>query len=288
MLAGVELDIAGDWAGGIEQLVYEANRRLVYLLPEDRSGRPKDEVNARLVRHYTTLGLLSAPRREGREARYTRRHLLELLALRRLMADGLGGKVLMSALESRSEEELAALAMQGSDGLGGAGLGGTEVERAGSESRAGMQRRRQQATAPQTNRPQTDTGIMSFVDRLRKDAGLPPALPSPAPAPQADQREIVAYQSAPPPQFRPMLGITASPSPIPPHPRKPHTVTRLEVRRGLELQVRSTLAWPQTSGQWDALMQEIRASLLVLQRASKRTSTDDAGAGQTDNRPEQD
>lgn len=277
MLAGLGLNIAGDWAGGIEQLVHEANRRLVYLLPEDRSGRPKDEVNARLVRHYTTLGLLSAPRREGREARYTRRHLLELLALRRLMADGLGGKVLMSALEDRTEDELAALAVQGSDGLEGqAGQRQTGHRQA----QAGQPRRERQRQAPET---QPDTEVLSYLHRIREESALPPALFSPAP--QQNGAPLVLLQSAPPPQR--ILGITGSPA-FPPQSRKPQTLTRLEVRRGLELQVGGKVAWPQTSGQWDALMGEIRASLLVLQRQSSRASADDAGAGHTQSGQEDD
>ncbi|GHG26703.1 hypothetical protein CBQ26_01475 [Deinococcus indicus] len=107
------LAIAQDWVGGIDEFVMEANVWLSRLLPEDRAGRPKDEVNARLVRHYTTSGLVPAPRREGREARYDRRHLLHLLALRRLMADGLSGKALFGALSGRSEADLEQLAQWG-------------------------------------------------------------------------------------------------------------------------------------------------------------------------------
>ncbi|AZI45174.1 MerR family transcriptional regulator (plasmid) [Deinococcus psychrotolerans] len=113
------LGISQDWEGGIEDFVEEANQRLAEVLPLDRASRPKDEVNARLVRHYTTEGLLPAPRREGREARYGRLHLLSLLALRRLMADGLSGKALISALTERSEEDLARLARNGNVGLEG-------------------------------------------------------------------------------------------------------------------------------------------------------------------------
>lgn len=107
------LDIAPEWAGGIDEFVAEANTWLARLLPENRAGRPKDEVNPRLVRHYTTLGLLPAPRREGREARYDRAHLLHLLALRRLMADGLSGRVLAGTLSGRSLTELERLAWWG-------------------------------------------------------------------------------------------------------------------------------------------------------------------------------
>ncbi|MCD0174986.1 MerR family transcriptional regulator [Deinococcus sp. 14RED07] len=109
------LAIAQDWVGGIDEFVAEANGWLARLLPEDRAGRPKDEVNARLVRHYTTSGLLPAPRREGREARYNRLHLLHLLALRRLMADGLSGKVLFGTLSGRSAEDLERLAQWGAE-----------------------------------------------------------------------------------------------------------------------------------------------------------------------------
>lgn len=104
------------WSGGIDALVVEANRLLAQLLPEDRAARLKDEMNPRLVRHYTTVGLLPAPTREGREARYGRVHLLGLLALRRLMADGLSGKALAGALTGRSEQDLADLARVGVTG----------------------------------------------------------------------------------------------------------------------------------------------------------------------------
>ena len=107
------MDVPADWAGGIEDLVEEANRWLAHLLPADRAARPKDEVNPRLVRHYTTQGLLPAPRREGRDARYSRVHLMALLALRRLMADGLGGKALDAALGGRDEQAFERLAVDG-------------------------------------------------------------------------------------------------------------------------------------------------------------------------------
>ncbi|OLV19663.1 MerR family transcriptional regulator [Deinococcus marmoris] len=107
------IDVPADWSGGIEDLVREANRWLARLLPADRAARPKDEVNPRLVRHYTTQGLLPAPRREGRDARYARVHLMALLALRRLMADGLGGKALDAALGGKDEAALERLAAEG-------------------------------------------------------------------------------------------------------------------------------------------------------------------------------
>ncbi|ACO47758.1 MerR family transcriptional regulator [Deinococcus deserti] len=98
-----------DWSGTLDDLVETANRRLPDLLPLDRAGRTKDDVNARLVRHYTTERLLDEPLRVGREARYTRRHLLQLLALRKLMAEGFGAAALQGTLQTRSDPELEAL-----------------------------------------------------------------------------------------------------------------------------------------------------------------------------------
>ncbi|MDL2345694.1 MerR family transcriptional regulator [Deinococcus sp. MIMF12] len=107
------IDVQADWSGGIEALVEEANLWLARLLPAARASRPKDEVNPRLVRHYTTQGLLPAPRREGRDARYGRLHLVALLALRRLMADGLSGRALTAALVGQDEAGLEQLALEG-------------------------------------------------------------------------------------------------------------------------------------------------------------------------------
>ena len=107
------LDIPPNWTGGIDDFVETANTWLARLLPLDRAARPKDEVNARLVRHYTTVGLLALPTREGREARYDRGQLLQLLALRRVMADGLSGKALYSVLSGQDEDGLARLAEEG-------------------------------------------------------------------------------------------------------------------------------------------------------------------------------
>ena len=127
------LGIAWDWVGGIDEFVAEANGWLARLLPEERAGRPKDEVNARLVRHYTTSGLLPAPRREGREARYDRLHLLHLLALRSLMADGLSGKALFGTLSGRSEADLERLAQWGAE------AGQHEAVVMGSQARSSVQ-----------------------------------------------------------------------------------------------------------------------------------------------------
>ena len=93
----------------LDELVETANRLLPEHLPDaPREGRFRDEVNPRLVRHYATQRLLDEPEREGREARYTYRHLLQLLALRKLMAQGYGTAALAD-LTGRTDAELEGL-----------------------------------------------------------------------------------------------------------------------------------------------------------------------------------
>ncbi|MEN3535660.1 MerR family transcriptional regulator [Microbispora sp. ZYX-F-249] len=59
--------------------------------PEPRgNGRVREVPNERLIRWYTTIGLLDPPLgRRGRVALYGRRHLLQLVAVKRRQADGL-------------------------------------------------------------------------------------------------------------------------------------------------------------------------------------------------------
>ena len=101
--------LPGSWTGTLDDLAALANTLLPQYLPLDRSSRTQDEVNPRLIRHYTTQGLLDPPLKEGREARYTRHHLLQLLTLRRLMQGGHSAQALQSLLSSQSDAELEAL-----------------------------------------------------------------------------------------------------------------------------------------------------------------------------------
>ncbi|MEV4798784.1 MerR family transcriptional regulator [Nonomuraea sp. NPDC049421] len=53
------------------------------------NGRVRDVPGERLIRWYTTIGLLDPPlTRRGRIARYGRRHLLQLVAVKRMQAAG--------------------------------------------------------------------------------------------------------------------------------------------------------------------------------------------------------
>ncbi|MEV5556385.1 helix-turn-helix domain-containing protein [Nonomuraea wenchangensis] len=77
------------------------------------SGRVRDVPGERLIRWYTTIGLLDPPlTRRGRVARYGRRHLLQLVAVKRLQAAGRSIADIQAALAGatdRTLEETASL-----------------------------------------------------------------------------------------------------------------------------------------------------------------------------------
>jgi DNA-binding transcriptional MerR regulator len=52
------------------------------------SGRIREVPDRRTIRYYTTLGLIDRPALRGRTALYGRRHLLQLVAIKRLQAEG--------------------------------------------------------------------------------------------------------------------------------------------------------------------------------------------------------
>jgi hypothetical protein len=52
------------------------------------SGRVTPVPDRRMLRYYTTLGLLDRPEVRGRVAYYGRRHLLQVVAIKRMQAEG--------------------------------------------------------------------------------------------------------------------------------------------------------------------------------------------------------
>lgn len=97
----------------LDELVEVANQLLPQYLPDQGSdSRLQETVNARLVRHYTTQGLLDRPLKLGREARYRYRHLLQLLLLRRLLTEGYSSSSLGQALQ-KSDRDLESLLQGG-------------------------------------------------------------------------------------------------------------------------------------------------------------------------------
>ncbi|MBD2463669.1 MerR family transcriptional regulator [Oscillatoria sp. FACHB-1407] len=103
-----------DSSWSLEELVQVANELLPQFLPEEKAHtRVREDVTPRLVRHYTSQGMLDEPFKEGREARYIYRHLLQVLLVRRLLTEGYGASVIDTLARSKSNSELEALLQGG-------------------------------------------------------------------------------------------------------------------------------------------------------------------------------
>lgn len=75
------------------------------------SGRVRDVPDVRTIRYYTTLGLVDRPSEmRGRTAYYGRRHLLQLVAIKRLQAGGMSLDGVQQRLVGVGEKRLTKLA----------------------------------------------------------------------------------------------------------------------------------------------------------------------------------
>jgi hypothetical protein len=75
------------------------------------NGRVRDMPNERLIRWYATVGLVDPPlSRRGRVARYGRRHLFQLVAVKRRQAEGKPLAEIQAELAGATDEALAAVA----------------------------------------------------------------------------------------------------------------------------------------------------------------------------------
>jgi DNA-binding transcriptional MerR regulator len=93
----------------------ELGSRVAQALAVDYTGAPNGRVRGvpdlRTIRYYTTLGLLDRPAEmRGRTALYGRRHLLQLVAIKRLQADGLALAEVQQRLLGLSDRALKELA----------------------------------------------------------------------------------------------------------------------------------------------------------------------------------
>ena len=95
----------------LEELSIEVARLLEEkaLLAAQADGRVAAAPDARTVRYYGTLGLVDRPSIVEREARYGRRHVLQLVAVKALQARGLPLAEIQARLYGRSNSELETL-----------------------------------------------------------------------------------------------------------------------------------------------------------------------------------
>lgn len=81
------MDDAELWT--LEQLSERVAEALAVDYDGQRNGRVREVPNGRTIRWYTTIGLVDRPAAmRGRTAMYGRRHLLQLVAVKRLQAAG--------------------------------------------------------------------------------------------------------------------------------------------------------------------------------------------------------
>lgn len=89
-----------------------AERAAAALTPTAQlNGRVRDMPNERLIRWYATIGLLDPPSaRRGRVAMYGRRHLLQLIAVKRRQADGRTIAEIQAELAGATDQALESIA----------------------------------------------------------------------------------------------------------------------------------------------------------------------------------
>ena len=76
--------LRNDFKGGADALIDKA-QDLAKTLKLDQEAT---EGNERLLRHYVSMGVVDKPSREGRDALYGFRHLIQFVAARRLLTEG--------------------------------------------------------------------------------------------------------------------------------------------------------------------------------------------------------
>ncbi|ACB01076.1 MULTISPECIES: MerR family transcriptional regulator [Cyanophyceae] len=98
----------------IDTFVQVTNELLPQYLAENPvNERSESDVNPRLVRFYTTKGVLDKPEKDGREARYLYRHLLQLLLIRRLLSEGYSIASMQPIMGNKRNAELEGLLQGG-------------------------------------------------------------------------------------------------------------------------------------------------------------------------------
>ena len=95
---------------GAIQLADEAARVLDQYVPRQERASVTEVPDERMVRYYSTEGLISPPEsRQGPSAVYGYNHLLQLLVIKRLQADHLPIRKIKELVEGKTERELEQL-----------------------------------------------------------------------------------------------------------------------------------------------------------------------------------
>jgi DNA-binding transcriptional MerR regulator len=259
-----------DW--GLDDFVAEVNRLLPEVVPGDAAARGKLEITPRLVRHYTTEGVLPRPLKEGVEARYDGDHLVRALALRRLLAEGYPSSLAGRFLERHDRERLARFLLgelrpdldlaPGGPAVVDAAPPPSEAtlgRLAAMRARAGLPPLRQMGAAAERSRDD--------APELHAPPRSPDASRSAAASPHADEGVDDGERG----EGSHLREHTAGTAPLPPIDRGV-AWTRYPLLDGIELHVRDDFVDPTTPAAWNALRDALLARLeaIALERTLRR------------------
>jgi DNA-binding transcriptional MerR regulator len=103
-------DLKGQKYVGAVQLSDEAARLLDRFVPRQERGSVTEVPDERMVRYYSSGGLISPPEsKQGVSAVYGYLHLLQLLVIKRLQAEHLSIRKIREVVEGKAEHELEQL-----------------------------------------------------------------------------------------------------------------------------------------------------------------------------------
>lgn len=211
------IDTLHDWEGDAEALAEIAAQWSRRLGIDDAP-----ELTVRLVRDYAQRGLIERPWRHGKFALYRWEHLVQLLAARRLLADGWPLQKIAEVFLVSSFAEIRAL-------LPGAVPDGP-AEFFEDPALADLRRMRRRAGAPAGDPPAPRDGAL--LGRMRQGSLADRTL-----------RDALA-----------MLGL-------PPRPVRSRMVTRIEIAPGIELAIDTALLRRLGAREADAIARAVSACL---------------------------
>ncbi|MFE3448050.1 MerR family transcriptional regulator [Nonomuraea sp. NPDC059194] len=188
------------------------------------NGRVREVPSERLIRWYATIGLLDPPlTRRGRVALYGRRHLLQLVAIKRMQADGSSIAEIQVALTGATDAMLAQAAHL--PGLspspervdpppGGLSAMGPPLAPPSTASRA---RGSSPSAAPQPGAPLSPASSAAPAPAIAEDLRHDHAVTSPAPPPTGEPSAPPEVHDGLEPASPPTPGDTGRPPSALPH-----------------------------------------------------------------------
>jgi DNA-binding transcriptional MerR regulator len=91
----------------LDELIDVANSFIGLIAPEQPSERVSERLNERALRYYISEGIIDRPvGKSGTSSLYSNRHLLQILALKRLQSSFLPIKHIKEVLPDKSDDEL--------------------------------------------------------------------------------------------------------------------------------------------------------------------------------------